>query len=122
MKFYKCPICGNIITVVSGNEKLIRCCGVSMEELIPNIEEASTEKHIPVYSINGEFINVKVGEKDHPMTEEHYIVFLAQVIDDEVSIVKLNSSMSPSANFRYVSGSKIYAYCNIHGLWMNEVK
>lgn len=121
MKFYKCPICGNIITILEGNEKLIKCCGVSMEELLPNVVDASVEKHIPIYTIDGDFINVKVGEIEHPMEKEHYIMFLAQIVNNEVSIIKLNSDEKLEVRFRYIKGSKIYAYCNIHGLWMNEV-
>lgn len=48
MKFYKCPICGNIITVIDGDIKRIRCCGKEMEELVANSVDASVEKHVPV--------------------------------------------------------------------------
>lgn len=122
MKFYKCPICGNVITLIDGNEKLIKCCGVNMEELTPNVVDASVEKHVPVFNVNGEFIEVRVGEVEHPMTEEHYIMFLAQVIDNDVHIVKFNYNDVVVGQFKNVSGSKIYSYCNLHGLWMTDVK
>ena len=47
MKFYKCPICGNIITVIEGDINKVRCCGKEMEELKANTIDAATEKHVP---------------------------------------------------------------------------
>lgn len=121
MTIYKCPICGNIIYLAHGNKDLIKCCGVDMEEIIPNTVEAAVEKHIPVYEIEGDNIKVTIGEVVHPMLEEHYIMFIAQVYDNEVHIVNLKPGMSPVSTFKYVKGSKLYAYCNIHGLWVKEV-
>ena len=122
MKFYKCPICGNIITIIEGNDKLIKCCGVNLEELVPNVVDASTEKHLPIYEINDNNICVKVGEVLHPMDLDHYIMFVALVNGEDVHIVKLRPNESINIKFDYVKGSLIYSYCNIHGLWMSEVK
>lgn len=122
MKFYKCPICGNICYLIDGNINLVKCCGKEMEELIPNTVDASTEKHVPVYSIDKEDIKVTVGEIEHPMLDEHHIMFIAMVFDNNINIVKLNSKDKPEATFKYIKGSKIYEYCNLHGLWVNEVK
>lgn len=122
MKFYKCPICGNIITVIKGNESMIKCCGATMEELIPGTVDAAVEKHIPVYEIEGDKIIVNIGEVTHPMTDEHYIEFVALVTNKGMQLVKLNPSDEPKVTFPYVQNAKIYAYCNIHGLWSNDVK
>ena len=97
MKFYKCPICGNIIYVVEGNEKLVKCCGQPLEELIPNTVDAATEKHVPVCKLEGDKLIVTVGEVEHPMTNEHYIMFI-------------------------IENGTIYAYCNLHSLWSTKVK
>lgn len=120
MKFYRCPICGNIITIVEGEEKHVRCCGKELEELIPNTQEAATEKHIPVCEKIGDTMKVTVGEVGHPMQEEHYIMFIAQVSAREVSIVKLQPQDKPEATFAYKKNAKIYAYCNLHGLWEKD--
>lgn len=122
MKFYKCPICGNIIYLVEGNINPVRCCGKEPEELIANTVDAATEKHVPVYEKDGDNINVKIGEIEHPMLDEHYIMFIAQVIDNNVNIVKLKPSEKPVATFKYIKGAKLYEYCNLHGLWTNDVK
>ena len=66
MKFYRCPVCGNIITVVEGNVSPVRCCGKELEELVPNTQEGAVEKHIPVCKRDGEKVEVNVlsgGEK-----------------------------------------------------------
>lgn len=122
MKFYRCPICGNIITVIEGDEKRVSCCGKTLEELKVGTTNASVEKHVPVYKREDDKIIVTVGEVEHPMTEEHYIMFVALINNQNINIVKLNSSDKPEAIFPYLKGSQIYAYCNLHGLWMNEVE
>lgn len=122
MKFYKCQICGNIVTLTEGDINRVTCCGKQLKELVPNTVDASTEKHIPVYIKENDKIVVKVGEVEHPMTEEHYIQFIAQEVDNNISITKLSSKDKPEAVFKYVKGSKIYEYCNLHGLWINTVE
>ena len=121
MDFYVCPKCGNVISLINGDEKFIRCCGVEMEKLIPNSTEAAEEKHIPIYEKIGDKIEVSVGSVSHPMESEHYISFVAFSYDNRLELVRFNSTDSSSAKFDYVSGAKVYAYCNKHGLWMNTV-
>lgn len=121
MKFYRCPVCGNIIAIIDGNEKNVSCCGNKLEELTAGTTDASLEKHVPIYEKENDNIIVKVGEVEHPMTEEHYIMFIALVSDDKVSIVRLGPTDKPEAVFKYIKGSKIYEYCNLHGLWVKEV-
>lgn len=120
MKFYKCPICGKVIVTNNVNEAI--CCGKKMEELIPNTVEASIEKHIPVCEIVDNKIKVKVGEVEHPMINEHYIMFIAKVVNDKSEINYLKPNNKPECVFDYEDDSKIYAYCNIHGLWVSNVK
>lgn len=122
MNFYKCPICGNIITIHEGDINHVRCCNVELEQLIPNTVDALVEKHVPVYSIEGDTINVTIGEVEHPMLDEHYISFIAYVKDKNVTIAKLNPNEKPSASFKYERNSEIYEYCNLHGLWKRDVE
>ena len=44
VKFYKCPICGNIITLIDGGIQHITCCGRNMEEMVANTTDAAIEK------------------------------------------------------------------------------
>ena len=122
IKYYKCPICGNVIEVVNGDVSRVRCCGSELTELVANTVDAAVEKHVPVYEVEGNEIVVKVGEVPHPMEEKHYITFITLVLDDKVIRVDLKPGDSAVARFPYVAGSVIYEYCNLHGLWKNEVK
>ena len=120
--FYRCPICGNVIGLIEGNIKHMTCCGKPMEALIANTVDAATEKHIPVYEKTDNEIVVRVGEVDHPMEQEHYINWIAQVSENSTTRVRLNPGQPAEARFDYIPNSTLYAYCNKHGLWKAEVK
>ena len=122
IKFYKCPVCGNIIEVVDGDISRVRCCGKELEEMVANTVDAAVEKHVPVYEIEGHEIIAKVGEVIHPMEEKHYIKFITLVTEDRVIRVDLNPGEEPVVKFPYVSETTVYEYCNLHGLWKNDIK
>lgn len=120
--FYRCPICGNIIRVIDGNIKRIVCCGKTMNEMIANTTDAAVEKHVPVYEkVDGEIV-VRVGTVEHPMEKEHYIMWIAQVIEGRIIEAKLYPEQSTETRFPYIPGSTLYAYCNKHGLWKARVE
>ena len=121
-KFYKCNVCNMIVDKIVENGASIKCCGEEMQELVPNSVDAAQEKHVPVYEKVEDEIVVRVGEVEHPMTKEHYIMWIAQVANDRVTRVNLYPEQGTETRFPYIPGSKIYAYCNLHGLWVNEVK
>ena len=56
---------------------------------VENTTDAATEKHVPVYEKVEDEIVVKVGEVEHPMEKEHYIMWIAQVTENRVNKVKL---------------------------------
>ena len=82
IKYYRCPVCGNVIEVVNGDVSRVRCCGKELVELVANTVDAAVEKHVPVYEVEGNEIVVKVGEVVHPMEEKHYITFITLVTED----------------------------------------
>ena len=120
VKFFRCDVCGKIECVVDGEEKDLNCCGKEMEELKANTVDAAVEKHVPVYEIDGENINVEVGEVSHPMTEEHYIMWIAYFDNNTVEMKKLAPTDMPKATFKKANEFEVYAYCNLHGLWKNS--
>ena len=121
MYFYKCETCEQI---VASNEDLanpLSCCDKPMNLLIPCISDGAVEKHVPVFSVDGQNITVTVGSEPHPMTEEHYIEWICLVTDQGVQWQPLSPNEAPSACFRLRKDEKIrniYEYCNIHGLWV----
>lgn len=122
VKFYVCKTCGNIIGLIQGNAAPLRCCGQAMEPLVANVEDAAVEKHVPVYELVEDEIVVRVGEIEHPMGKDHYIMWIAQVSDNRTTRVRLYPEQNTETRFPYIPGSTLYAYCNKHGLWMSEVK
>ena len=122
VKFYRCPICGNVIELIDGDSKRITCCGKNMELLVANTVDAAVEKHVPVYKKEDDKIIVSVGEVIHPMIEEHYIMWIALVSNNKVTRVDLLPNEAPEAVFNYVENAEIYAYCNLHGLWKATVE
>ena len=65
---------------------------------------------------------VKVGEVEHPMEKEHYIMWIALATDNKVIRVKLYPEQSTETRLPYIKGATLYAYCNKHGLWKNVVE
>ena len=120
--FYKCPICGNVIGLIDGDINHMMCCGRKMELLVANSEDAAVEKHVPVYERVEDEIVVKVGSIEHPMEKDHYIMWIAQVSDNQTTRVRLYPEQGTTVRFKYIPNSTIYAYCNKHGLWKTEVK
>ena len=123
VKIYICPICGNIITKIKDSGVPVVCCGKPMIELIPNKEDAAVEKHIPVYEIKDNEVIVKVGSVNHPMEEQHYIEWIMIETNKGIQIKKLEYKNKPEAIFGLATEEnleRVYAYCNLHGLWVKE--
>ncbi len=120
VKFYVCPICGNIVEEIVNNGPKLFCCGKVMEELVPNTQEAATEKHIPVVKVEGNTVEVEVGSVIHPMTEGHYIGWVHLLTNEGSQMKYLPIDKDPKVKFTLAEGEtvkEVYAYCNLHGLW-----
>ena len=89
--------------------------------IIPNTVDAAVEKHVPVCTRAGDFLEVKVGDVEHPMQEDHYIMWIAQVSENQTTRVSLRPGDKPEARFVYIPGAEVYAYCDKHGLWMSKI-
>ena len=117
---YRCDVCKTLVCVLEGAGDTLTCCGQKMQKLEPNTKEASNESHVPVIERNENEIVVRVGEKDHPMTEKHYIKWIALLTDRGICTEELHPEDKPEATFCICENEVIrgvYSYCNIHGLW-----
>lgn len=123
MKFYRCKHCGNLVAVINDGGPIPVCCGEPMEVLEANSTDAATEKHVPVVTTADGKIVVHVGSVDHPMTEEHYIQWVALVAENRTCIKYLHPGDKPEVSFgsKCVDGAEVFAYCNLHGLWKASV-
>ena len=122
VKYFKCPVCRNIIEVLNGDISRVRCCNKELELLTANTTDGAKEKHVPVYEIINDEIVVSVGETIHPMKDEHYIMWISFVTDDKIIRVTLKTGDEPIVRLPYVKDAIIYEYCNLHGLWKNIVE
>lgn len=119
-KFYICSHCGNIIAKVKDVGVPVMCCGQKMTEIIPGTTEASHEKHIPVYQVEGNIVTVRVGAVDHPMAPEHFIEWVSLQTKQGNQRKLLTPGQEPVVRFALCEGDEVeavYAYCNLHGLW-----
>ena len=119
-KFYICSHCGNIIAKVKDVGVPVMCCGQKMTEIIPGTTEASHEKHIPVYQVEGNLVTVRVGAVDHPMAPEHFIEWVSLQTKQGNQRKLLTPGQEPVVRFALCEGDEVeavYAYCNLHGLW-----
>ena len=123
VKFYVCKKCGKMIAILKGSPCPTMCCGEAMQEVIANTTDAAQEKHVPVYEVKGNIVEVNVGSIDHPMTEEHYIEWVLLQTKQGNQRKALKPNHAPKVSFALVEGDEVvsvYAYCNLHGLWKAE--
>ena len=91
-KFYICNHCGNLVTTIHNAGVPLVCCGEKMKELVP-------------------------------MADVHYIQWIFVETENGGQIRYLNPGQAPNAVFELGSEKPVavYAYCNLHGLWMTKL-
>ena len=99
------------------------CCGQKMTRLLEGTVDASREKHVPVVEVVGDSVKVTVGSAEHPMSEEHSILWVYLETERGGQRKALSPGEPPVVSFA-LDGDKpiaVYAYCNLHGLWKTEI-
>jgi superoxide reductase len=122
-KFYICPHCRNTAEMIYDTGIKLHCCGDEMNQLLPNTVEASGEKHIPEVLVRGEIVEVNVGSVNHPMVAEHYIEWVYVETENGGYRKDLRPDSAPHVEFELGEDKAVavYAYCNLHGLWMTSL-
>ncbi len=90
------------------------------EPLVANTTDAAKEKHVPVFTEDGNVVTVTIGSVEHPMIDVHYIEWISIETNEGYQIKELKPNDKPTAKFALVDGEElkaVYAYCNLHGLW-----
>ena len=119
-KFFICETCGNIIAMVKPSGVPVVCCGKPMKQIVPNTTDAAQEKHVPVWSKEGNLVKVQVGSVAHPMIPAHYIEWVSLQTKAGNQRKALAPEQAPEVTFAITEGDEVeavYAYCNLHGLW-----
>ena len=106
---YVCKKCGSAAELFYKGGCTPSCCGEPMALVEAKTEDASKEKHV-------------IGKEAlHPMTEEHYIVFIEIVADGVHMRRYLKPGDAPEAVFTTDAKDIVaFEYCNKHGLWTNQ--
>ena len=113
MKFYVCPVCGNILHAVG--DALISCCGITLPAL--EAEPFDEQHEISIEPVENEhFITIR-----HEMTKQHFISFLAFVSGDRIQFVKFYPEGNAEARLQLRGRGYLYAYCNKHGLMKRKI-
>ena len=114
LKFYVCPICGNVIT--AAGEAVVSCCGVTMPAL--EAEEPDDKCTLTIERSEDEYYVTS----NHEMSKSHYISFMAAVKDNSFELIKLYPESPAEARFKMSRTRYIYYYCNRHGLFKLDVR
>ena len=122
-KFYICPHCKNLVEMVHDAGVKPVCCGQKMDELVPNTVDASGEKHIPAVTVSDDIVEVNVGSVDHPMVDVHWIEWIQLNTNKGRYRKVLKPGEAPKVSFLLKDEKPlaVYAFCNLHGLWMTEL-
>ena len=119
-RFFVCEVCGNIVAMVKPSGVPVMCCGRKMTEIVPNTTDAAQEKHVPVWTKEGNLVKVQVGSVAHPMIPAHYIEWVSLQTKAGNQRKALAPEQAPEVTFALTDGDEVeavYAYCNLHGLW-----
>ena len=109
MKFYVCPMCGNII--LSAGEALVVCCGKVLTALEP--KPGDGRHHLQIEPSEDEYY-ISIS---HEMRKTHFISFIAAVKDNGCEIIKLYPEGNAEARFKTGRIQYFLYYCNCHGLF-----
>jgi DNA-binding XRE family transcriptional regulator/desulfoferrodoxin (superoxide reductase-like protein) len=117
IKFYVCPVCGNIVNNTGNAE--ISCCGRRLTAL--TAKPADDAHAASVEETDG----ATYVTFQHEMSKEHFISFVALIRNDRLLFIKLYPEQEASvilpdttaAMLRRKRGGGLYYYCTRHGLY-----
>lgn len=144
MKGFVCSVCG----FISINGKAPDACPVchapktafkEKEDAIKTAKDAKNlsdleKKHIPAITIvrkcglipeGCQDAHVKIGQIQHPMLPEHYIIHIDFYIDNEfisrAILMPEKVNAAAGVHLKVSSGKlSVVELCNLHGAWINE--
>lgn len=121
---YRCNICGNLICMIEDSGVVPQCCGEEMTRETANQTDASVEKHVPACKRDGLHVQIMIGSSPHPMTENHHIEWILLLTTHGIYVRNVGKNSEAVADFQIRADEAavaVYAYCNLHGLWMKKM-
>jgi len=108
LKFYVCPVCGNLFTATEA--AAISCCGKKLQ--IMELHKAVESEKLSVERVeNDYFIST-----DHEQTREHYISFVALLTGDSIMLRKQYPEWDVQTRIPVFGHGMLVWYCTRHGL------
>ncbi len=113
--FYTCGNAGVLLQV----DEMANPCADGIQLVRPVPGEPGDAKHTPHISKIDGGIRVKMGNGEHPMTEEHRIMWVCVKTSFGGSFCRLFEGDAPEALFFLNPDEveEVYAWCNVHGLF-----
>lgn len=112
MKFYVCPVCGNV--VIATEENIVTCCGKKLNG--QEIKNAEGKHCLQVDELNG-----KVHfTSEHGMTLEHHLNFIAYGKGSQYMMIRLDKEKPVDVVVDKIDDAEIIFGCNQHGVWRNN--
>lgn len=122
--FLCCPSCGNLAEMIQYSGVKPLCCGKEMIRMESKTSEEGHEKHLPIITREGCTITVKISDTPHPMTAEHHIDWVELITSCGMQRKPLKAGCEPAVCFHLSDKETplaVFAYCNVHGLWVTEL-
>ena len=109
LKFYVCPVCGNLITATG--EASVSCCGKVLEPT--EIKKAESDEKLSVELIDNEYF----VSSSHEMTKDHYITFVALLTSDTLILRKQYPEWDLQTRIPRMAHGRLIWYCSKHGMF-----
>ena len=108
-QYYVCPNCGNIVMSTMGVD--LSCCGRKLTALMP--KKAAENEKLTAERVEDEWFITA----DHPMTQEHYISFVAFATGERINLIKQYPEWDLQLRFPARGHGMLLWYCTEHGLF-----
>ena len=97
--------------------------GIHSGIVCPVMDARRAQVYNALFRMENGTLTVRVGQVTHPMETVHYIQWIYVKTGTGSVYRYLEPGQAPEAIFSLGDGRPlaVYAYCNLHGLWMTEV-
>lgn len=113
MKFYICPVCGNLIFTV--DDAQICCCGQKLAAISP--QQPDAEHTLTIQTVDGE----RFIAAPHEMAKNHYLSFVALLNGDTLIVKKQYPEWGMETRLPSLAHGTVLWYCTRHGLFSRNI-